>query len=54
MLPAPCPQRRARRGWRSPPSGRGTAAKAHLLPELGLRGGHGLGMRAKPAASEKE
>lgn len=36
------------------PSGRGTAAKAHLLPMLGLRGGHGLRMRAKPAAREKE
>lgn len=35
------------------PSGRGTAAKARLLPVLGLRGGQGLGMRAKPAASER-
>lgn len=43
MLPAPCPQPWARRGWRHPPFGRGTAAKAHLLPGLSLRGGTGWG-----------
>lgn len=43
MLPAPCPQPWARRGWRHPPFGRGTAAKAHLLTGLSLRGGTGWG-----------